>query len=288
MTPTSSNPDALIVQGADADTRALKMLASLTGARSIAGLGNGAFRMIDARPHEHIAGFCANEHLDWAWVPAERRLTDLKLAAFDMDSTLITIECIDELADFAGRKAEVAAITDSAMRGELDYPQSLRRRVSLLRGLEAASLEAVYNERLQLSPGAESLLRRLRALDVHTLLVSGGFRFFTDRLRERLQIDFTLSNTLEIEDGRLTGEVSGPIVDAEAKAVEMAMRIESLGLARRNVVAVGDGANDLPMMALAGVSVAWRATPTVQQAATHALDHAGLDGVIHLYTPTPA
>ena len=161
---TTETPAALIVQGVDVETRALKMLATFTGARSIAGLGNGAFRLVDAKPHEHVAGFCANEKLDWAWVPAARGLDTLKLAAFDMDSTLITIECIDELADFAGCKDKVSEITAAAMRGELDYPSSLRRRVKLLAGIEAASLESVFLERLRYSPGAESLLRRLRSL----------------------------------------------------------------------------------------------------------------------------
>jgi phosphoserine phosphatase len=284
MTRTET-PAALIVQGVDVETRALKMLATFTGARSIAGLGNGAFRLVEARPHEHIAGFCANEKLDWAWVPATRGLDTLRLAAFDMDSTLITIECIDELADFAGCKDKVSEITAAAMRGELDYPSSLRRRVKLLAGIEAASLESVYLERLRYSPGAEALLRRLRTLGVRTLLVSGGFTFFTDRVREHLQIDFTRSNTLVIEDGRLTGELEGDIVDADAKAAELASHARDLGIGASQVLAVGDGANDLKMMALAGTSVAWRAKPAVQAAATHALDHAGLDGVLNLFNP---
>jgi len=289
LTASSGATDAaLIVQGTEVETRALKMLASLTGSRSIMGLGRGAFRMLEARPHDHIAGFCAGERIDWAWVPQARRLDGLKLAAFDMDSTLITIECIDELADFAGRKAEVSAITAAAMRGELDYPQSLRQRVALLAGVPASALQSVHDERLHLSPGAESLLRRLRQLGVKTLLVSGGFTFFTDRLRDRLQIDFTRSNTLAIEDGKLTGEVIGQIVDADEKAAELARRMDALGLSAAQVLAVGDGANDLKMMALAGVSVAWRAKPAVQQAATHALNHSALDAVLNLYTPGSA
>jgi phosphoserine phosphatase len=281
----NETPAALIVQGVDVETRALKMLATLTGARSIAGLGNGAFRMVDARPHEHIARFCANEKLDWAWVPSERTLDTLKLAAFDMDSTLITIECIDELADFAGCKDKVAEITAAAMRGELDYPASLRQRVKLLAGIDAASLESVFVERLRFSPGAQTLLRRLRSNGVRTLLVSGGFTYFTDRVRDQLQIDYTRSNTLVVEDGRLTGELAGDIVDADAKAAELASHARDLGVGASRLLAVGDGANDLKMMALAGTSVAWRAKPAVQQAATHALDHAGLDGVLNLFAP---
>jgi phosphoserine phosphatase len=282
---THETPDALVVQGVDVETRALKMLATLTGARSIAGLGNGAFRLIGAGPHEHIAGFCAAEKLDWAWVPAARRLDALKLAAFDMDSTLITIECIDELAEFAGCRDKVSEITAAAMRGELDYPSSLRRRVKLLAGIEASALDTVYRERLRFSPGAESLLRRLRALGVRTLLVSGGFTYFTDRVCEQLQIDHARSNRLVIEDGRLTGEIEGDIVDADAKAAELASHARHLGIGASGVLAVGDGANDLKMMALASTSVAWRAKPAVQAAATHAINHAGLDGVLNLFNP---
>ncbi len=275
----------LVVQGVDVDTGALKAIARASGARAIEGLGGAAFRLAGATPYSALAADCASAQLDPAWVPGERHLGALRLAAFDMDSTLITIECIDELADFAGRKAEVSAITAAAMRGELDYPQSLRRRVALLAGVPASALESVYRERLRLSPGAETLLRRLRALEVRTLLVSGGFTFFTDRLRDRLGFDFTRSNTLGIVDGVLTGEVIGDIVDAQAKAAELARRMHELGLAAAHTLAVGDGANDLAMMALAGTSVAWRAKPKVKQAATHALDFAPLDGVLNLFAP---
>jgi phosphoserine phosphatase len=284
--PETPDDPALVVQGPDIQTRTLKELARLTEASGIEGLGGGGFRLRGARPHPELAARCQQARIDCAWVPATRQLGALRLAAFDMDSTLITIECIDELADFAGRRAEVSAITEAAMRGELDYPASLRRRVALLAGLPVSALESVWRERVRLSPGAETLLARLRRMGVETLLVSGGFTFFTDRLRDRLRIDHTRSNVLGVVDGHLTGEVVGEVVDARAKAAALRSRIEARGLEPSAVLAVGDGANDLDMMALAGVSVAWRAKPKVRERATHALDHAPLDAVLNLYTPT--
>jgi phosphoserine phosphatase len=201
----------------------------------------------------------------------------------DMDSTLITIECIDEIGDLAGRKAEISAITASAMRGDIAYPESLRRRVALLEGLHIDDLERVYRERLRLSPGAETLLAACRKHGVKRLLVSGGFTFFTDRLKARLVFDDSLSNRLEMDGDRLTGRVLGDIVDAEAKAARFREVAQALGAARERTVAIGDGANDLTMMAEAGLSVAYRAKPVVKAKADCALDFAGLDGVIHLF-----
>jgi phosphoserine phosphatase len=205
------------------------------------------------------------------------------LLAIDMDSTLISIECIDEIADLAGVKAEVSAITAAAMSGDIDYAESLRRRVGLLRGLDQDALARVYDERLLLSPGAETMLTAMRRAGVKTLLVSGGFSFFTERLKARLGLDYSLANVLEIEGGRLTGEVVGGVVDAAAKAATLRSVRDELGLPASRTIAIGDGANDLAMMAEAGMSVAYRAKAVVRGKADYALDYAGLDGVLNLF-----
>jgi phosphoserine phosphatase len=222
--------------------------------------------------------------VDAALVPEGRRLADYRLIVFDMDSTLITIECIDEIADFAGVKPEVAAITEAAMRGEIrDYAESLRRRVALLAGLPQTVLQRVYDERLQLSPGAQTLVGAAKAAGLKVLLVSGGFDFFTSRLRERLALDFVRSNALEVIDGKLTGRVTGEIVDAEVKRTALLETCNRLGCTPPQAIAVGDGANDLKMMEAAGLSVAYHAKPVVRERCTHALSHMGLDGVLALF-----
>jgi phosphoserine phosphatase len=200
-----------------------------------------------------------------------------------MDSTLIRIECIDEIADFAGRKAEVAAVTASAMRGEIDWPESLRRRVAALAGLEEAVLERVHAERLRFNPGAERLVAAARGAGLKVLLVSGGFTYFTDRVRDRLGLDYAYSNVLVVEDGKLAGRVTGPLVDAQGKAGHVARLKRELGIARERVLAIGDGANDLAMLAEAGTSIAYHAKPVVRAKAAYALDNAGLDGVLNLF-----
>ena len=221
--------------------------------------------------------------VDAALVPAGCRLADYRLLAFDMDSTLITIECIDEIADYAGRKAEVAAITEAAMRGEItNFADSLRRRVALLAGLEESVLERVFEERLRLSPGAPELLAGARQAGLTTLLVSGGFTYFTGRLQAQLGLDHARANTLEIADGRLTGRVLGPIVDADGKARALQEACSAIGCRPADAVALGDGANDLKMMALAGVSVAYHAKPIVRAQTTFAITWCGLDAVLNL------
>ncbi|WP_353189670.1 phosphoserine phosphatase SerB [Pandoraea pnomenusa] len=222
--------------------------------------------------------------VDAVLVDSARRLKDFKLVAMDMDSTLITIECIDEIADYCGLKAEVSAITEAAMRGEIkDFNESLTRRVALLKGLDASSLEKVYEERLQLSPGAEKMLRGVQALGIRTLLVSGGFTFFTERLKARLNLDVTRANTLEIVDGKLTGRVLGEIVNAEVKARTVAETAAQFGATPDQAIVMGDGSNDLQMMAIAGLSVAFRAKPVVREKASVAFNYAGLDGLLSLF-----
>ena len=216
------------------------------------------------------------------------KLSTFKLAAFDMDSTLISIECIDELADAAGRKAEVAAITEAAMRGEIaDFKESLRRRLALLKGVPASALEDVYSNRLRLNPGAESLLAALHAGGLKTLLVSGGFTFFAERVQARLGMHFMRSNVLEIVDGRLTGQVVaqrwGDICDGAEKKRMLLETCSALGIAPTQAIAVGDGANDLPMMGAAGLSVAYHAKPKVREQAMVSIEDGGLDRLLEIF-----
>lgn len=208
--------------------------------------------------------------------------TTAKLLVTDMDSTLITIECIDEIADFMNLKPQVAAITESAMRGEIDFETSLRQRVSLLKGLDVAVLERVYEERLQLSPGAELMVSTLKKQGYSLALVSGGFTFFTDRLQQRLGLDFTQANKLAEKDGKLTGEVDGDICGAQTKADFLLSCCEKMTISAQQTIAIGDGANDLLMMAPAGLSVAYHAKPKVQQQAATAINHNGLDAILGL------
>lgn len=273
----------LVIQGQDVETPDLKEIAKLSGSTRIEGLGNQAFRLHEYKTEEGVAAYCAGAKLDFAFVPKPRRLADFGLVAMDMDSTLITIECIDEIADLQGIKPQVAAITASAMRGEIEYHESLRRRVALLEGLPESALQRVYDERLRLSPGVERMLERLRSLAIKTLLVSGGFTYFTERLKSRLSLDYTLSNTIEIKNGKLTGQVLGPIVDAEAKAAKLRELLAERQLSREQVIAFGDGANDIAMMAEAGVSIAYHAKPVVREKATYCFDYVGLDGLLNLY-----
>ena len=205
-----------------------------------------------------------------------------KLLVMDMDSTLISIECIDEIADCLGIKPQVSAITEAAMRGELDFEASLRQRVKLLAGLPVEMLETVYQQRLQLNPGAEIMLAGLKRLGIKTALVSGGFTFFTERLQKRLNLDFTQANVLAEQDGKLTGEVVGAVCGARAKADFLLARCQDLKIQPNQAIAMGDGANDLLMMNEAGLSIAYHAKPTVQQQAMTALNYSGLEGVLGL------
>lgn len=282
-----TSPADLVIQAPDIETPQIKQLARLAGADTITALPSAAtqaFRLAPALKRDGVAELCAQGGIDFAFVPREQRLGRVRLVAMDMDSTLITIECVDEIADFVGIKPAIAAITASAMRGEIDFRESLKRRVALLAGIEEAALERVYNERLKLSPGAQRMLSGFAKAGAQTLLVSGGFTFFTERLRARLGLDHTLASTLEIVDGRLTGRVAGEIVDGEAKAATFSRLARELKGQDGLAVAIGDGANDLPMLRSADVSVAYHAKPIVRAATTYAIDHCGLDAILNLFT----
>ena len=213
-------------------------------------------------------------------IPAQFEPKKVRLLFTDMDSTLINIECVDEIADFINVKPEVSAITDAAMRGDIDFETSLRQRVALLKGLDTSVLERVFEERLKLNPGAEIMLKGLRVKGIKTALVSGGFTFFTERLKEQLGLDYAMANVLTEKNGKLTGEVSGAICGAQAKADFLLTQCEKLGISTSQVVAMGDGANDLSMMKEAGLSIAYHAKPKVQSEADVVLNHCGLEGVL--------
>lgn len=215
------------------------------------------------------------------------KLSDFKLIAFDMDSTLINIECVDEIADAAGRKAEVAAITEAAMQGVItDYKESLRQRVALLRGVPVTHMEQVLRERMQFNPGAQALVAACRNAGLATLLVSGGFTFFAERVQAGLSIQFSRSNVLEIENGQLTGRMVdqnwGDICDGAEKRRTLLELAALMGIAPSQTIAVGDGANDLPMMEAAGLSVAYRAKPSVRAQAHVAINTGGLDRLLEV------
>ncbi len=218
------------------------------------------------------------------------RLRDYWLIAFDMDSTLINIECIDEVADAAGRKAEVAAITEASMRGEItDFKESLRRRVAMLQGVPEQFLHEVFERRLKPNPGAKALIDACRAAGLKTLLVSGGFTFFAERVCSLLGIDYARSNVLEIVDGHLTGRLVdqdwGDICDGAEKRRMLLATCEQLGLRPEQAIAMGDGANDLPMMGAAGLSVAYHAKPKVREQAMVSIEQGGLDRLLELMKP---
>ncbi|CAD6537409.1 hypothetical protein LMG27952_03263 [Paraburkholderia hiiakae] len=277
----------LVIQSpAPLDTVHHKPLLGLARGSRLTPIDAHAVRIEHAEPAQRgdLEVYCGTHQLDYAFVEAGRALADFGLVAMDMDSTLITIECIDEIADFCGLKAEVAAITEASMRGEIkDFNESLTRRVALLKGLDASALERVYEERLQLSPGAEQMLAGAKAAGLKTLLVSGGFTFFTERLKARLGLDYTRANTLEIVEGKLTGRVTGEIVNADVKARTLTETCAQIGIEPRRAIAMGDGSNDLKMMGVAGLSVAFRAKPVVREAASVAFNFVGLDGLLRLF-----
>lgn len=273
----------LVIQGVNVETTALKELAKISGASGIEQVAPNVFRMPGANPVEGIQPLCSKQRLDFALVPEDRRLADFRLLVTDMDSTLITIETIDELASLVGKRDQVAEITMQAMRGEIPYDESLRRRVAVLKGLEESALERVYTERVKLSPGADKLIAGAKKAGLKILLVSGGFTHVTERLKAKLELDYTRANTLKVAGGKLTGEIEGTIVNADIKREALLAVRDELKISKEQIVAVGDGANDLKFMAEAGVSVAYHAKPVVTRQATHAISHVGLDGVLHLF-----
>jgi phosphoserine phosphatase len=274
----------LVLQGPGATLPQLQRIAALARPLRTVELSPHALRceqVDDANAIRLAVDIAATEaRVDATFIDAARSLADFRLVAMDMDSTLITIECIDEIADMQGLKPQVSAITEAAMRGELDFAASLTQRVALLKGLDASALQRVYDERLQVSMGGEAMLAAVKAAGLKTLLVSGGFTFFTERLQQRLGLDFTHANVLEIENGKLTGRVVGGIVDAAEKMRTVERVCEQLGIDPEQAIVMGDGANDLQMMGIAGLSVAFRAKPVVRAQAGVALNFSGLDGLV--------
>ncbi len=234
-----------------------------------------------AMSHQCLAELRQTLPFDINPLPEDFRFDDVRLVISDMDSTLINIECVDEIADFAGVKAQVAAITEAAMRGELDFAASLTQRVATLEGLDESVLDQVYDERLSPNPGAETLINGLKVRGVKFALVSGGFTFFTDHLKQRLGLDYTRANVLEKDGSRLTGRVLGHIIDAAAKEAFLNELCDQLGISPKQAIAIGDGANDLKMLTAAGLGVAYRAKPTVQEQSDVVLNHSHLDAVLH-------
>jgi phosphoserine phosphatase len=274
----------LILQSPEAGQGVLARIAQLASPRSTTVIHAHALRCdgIAFTPalKAQVEAAAEAASVDATFVDADLSLADFRLVAMDMDSTLITIECIDEIADMQGLKPQVSAITEAAMRGELDFGESLKRRVALLEGLPVEALGRVYEERLRLSMGAEAMLEAVREAGLKTLLVSGGFTFFTERLQARLGLDYVHANLLEAEGGVLTGRVVGGIVDAEEKMRTVQRVCAELGIAPAQAIVMGDGANDLKMMGIAGLSVAFRAKPVVRAQADVALNFTGLDGLL--------
>jgi phosphoserine phosphatase len=275
-----------VVQAPEVPPPVLAALASQAQARAIVPFGAGApaaYRFPEIAERPELIDAARGASCDAGFVPEDRRLDRVRVVAMDMDSTLITIECVDEIADMKGIKAEVAAITASAMRGEIDFAESLRRRVALLAGLPVTVLDQVYADRLRISPGATRMLAGFKAVGATTVLVSGGFTFFTDRLKARLGLDVAVANTLGVDDGRLTGRIEGTLVDAKVKADTVRTLKQRLAGNDGLTVALGDGANDLPLFAESDIAIAYRAKPIVRAQATHALDYCGLDGALNFF-----
>jgi phosphoserine phosphatase len=278
----------LVVQSPALTSDLIEQAAAIAEASGVQRIGTTAARLLavndSADTRAEILTWGERSLADTAYVAAGSRLRDCKVLAMDMDSTLINIECIDEIAAFGGVKEQVASITEAAMRGEIkDFSESLTRRVAFLKGLSSDVLQSVYDQKLRFNPGAEQLVATAKQAGLKVLLVSGGFTFFTEKLKARIGLDAAHANVLGSENGLLTGQVVGRILDAQGKADTLRAFAQDCGATADQIIAIGDGANDLKMLSLAGYSVAYRAKPVVRAQAKFALNVAGLDGVLNWF-----
>ena len=278
----------LVVQSPALASDLIEQAAALSEASGVQRISATAARLLSvndsADTRAELRAWGERMSVDTAYIAKGRRLTDCKVLAMDMDSTLINIECIDEIAAFGGVKEQVASITEAAMRGEIkDFSDSLTRRVAFLKGLPVEVLQQVYEQKLRLNPGAELLVSTARQAGLKVLLVSGGFTFFTEKLQVRLELDAAHANTLDQSNGLLTGKVNGRILDAQGKADTLLAFAKACHASPQEIIAIGDGANDLKMLSLADYSVAYRAKPVVRAQANYALNIAGLDGVLNWF-----